>query len=659
MHRIPPIAAAAFAALLTCSGAMAMGFARTVTQSTLGQPLNFVATIALEPDETLSRDCLSAEVIAGDARVPPPNVHVSIGAVRDAGQREVRVSTASPIDEPVVTVELSIGCTSRMARRFVVFIDPPSLQLAQTPAVDSADLDAPRVATQTAALADLARHSDASRRAASGADGAPDAPRSRHAAARAVQAPRLAAGGTPAATSGSRTHVASGKRRGSHLAAASSRGGSHLQLDAPRLLAAGAPPVPSPGSTAAAEALAASAAAAKNGSIVLPPIERATTALVVPPGTPASASSPEHDRMVLLEAGLASLREDSAATKKAMGVLQSKLRDAEDARYANGLVYALAGISFFLGLLVAALLWIRPRQRRQARWFDAAAERHARATRSAERQEAVDPGPTIKLNPGRAPAPDLDRIDIVADFAPSTTAFSPPTQPAGIGGLEVTTVLGPQFARAMLPPSANAGADELAKRSGDLSMEELIDLEQQAEFFVVLGQDEAAMSLLDNYMRSDGGKSPLPYLQLLEIHQRRADQSAYESVRHAFNLRFKANAPEWSSDLHFGRALVDYPQTIARLQSLWATPLSAMQALDALLFRRHAVDDTFDFPAYRELLFLYSIARELSGQVETDFGSIDLFLPLEDAAFVAPSPALASNTMSGSLELAIDLDVSS
>ena len=28
-------------------------------------------------------------------------------------------------------------------------------------------------------------------------------------------------------------------------------------------------------------------------------------------------------------------------------------------------------------------------------------------------------------------------------------------------------------------------------------MEELIDLEQQAEFFVVLGQDEAAIALLD------------------------------------------------------------------------------------------------------------------------------------------------------------------
>ena len=89
---------------------------------------------------------------------------------------------------------------------------------------------------------------------------------------------------------------------------------------------------------------------------------------------------------------------------------------------------------------------------------------------------------------------------------------------------------------------------------------------------------------------------------------------------------------------------------MALLQSLWSTPLSAMQALDHLLFRREAAEETFDFPAYRELLFLYSIARETSENVETDFGSIDLFLPLEDAP-VEPLPA-----QPGTVE--VDLDVS-
>ena len=65
----------------------------------------------------------------------------------------------------------------------------------------------------------------------------------------------------------------------------------------------------------------------------------------------------------------------------------------------------------------------------------------------------------------------------------------------------------------------------------DVSIEELIDLEQQAEFFIVLGQDEAAVDLLVDHLRSTGGGSPLPYLKLLEIYSRTEDRGAYERNR--------------------------------------------------------------------------------------------------------------------------------
>lgn len=367
----------------------------------------------------------------------------------------------------------------------------------------------------------------------------------------------------------------------------------------------------------------------------------------IAPGAVADAASDvlqrERDRIQLLEASLVSLRNDSQATRQTIAALQARLRQAESERYANGLVYALSSVALLFALIAAALWWLRPRQRARARWFEAQASQQAKAARAAQRKD-LDAAVA-------APAPPTEPPP--AWTTPSASVLSV-TAPASIGGLEVTTVLGPQFSRPTPDPFRPSGFGGLAKKTGELSMEELIDLEQQAEFFVVLGQDEAAISLLDSYMRGEGGKSPLPYLQLLEIHQRRGEQVAYERVRQAFNDRFNAHAPEWSSDLHFGRALVDYPQTIARLQSLWPTPLSAMQALDNLLFRRHSADDAFDFPAYRELLFLYSIARELSGNVETDFGSIDLFLPLEDA----PPPMQAAAVPADSGGLAVDLDVS-
>jgi len=404
--------------------------------------------------------------------------------------------------------------------------------------------------------------------------------------------------------------------------------------------------------TAASAAPAPAVVASPVGAPVVPPV----AALELPPAAAASESTSEaiqRERIQALEAGLERVRSDSQATRQTVAALQARLRQAEGERYSNWLVYVLVGTTLLGVLVAAALWWLRPRQRRSARWFDAQASQQARAGRS-----SVQPSAARSDSPAASvPAPETSESGLLWTDHPANVL--PATRPATIGGLEVTTVLGPEFSRPVFEPSTS-GAAGGARKSGELSMEELIDLEQQAEFFVVLGQDEAAMSLLDGYMEGTGGKSPLPYLQLLEIHQRRGEQAAYDRVRKSFNERFNAYAPDWSSDLHFGRALEEYPQTVARIQSLWTTPLSAMQALDNLLFRRHATEETFDFPAYRELLFLYSIARELSGNVETDFGSIDLFLPLEGAPAEQPEEEEDQDDVeTGAGRLAVDLDVSS
>jgi hypothetical protein len=185
-----------------------------------------------------------------------------------------------------------------------------------------------------------------------------------------------------------------------------------------------------------------------------------------------------------------------------------------------------------------------------------------------------------------------------------------------------------------------------------LSVEELIDLEQQAEFFVVLGQDEAAIDLLMGHLRSTGGSSPLPYLKLLEIYRRQGDREAYTRTRERFNRRFNAYAPDWDSDPQDGRALEAYPEMIERLQSLWARPTQVIEVLDAALFRRDQSEDTFDVPAYRELVLLYSVVRDLA---EHDGGApvVDLLLPIEpagaehaDSILTAPAPFLSTTEVS-------------
>src|SRR5206468_1497033 len=138
---------------------------------------------------------------------------------------------------------------------------------------------------------------------------------------------------------------------------------------------------------------------------------------------------------------------------------------------------------------------------------------------------------------------------------------------------------------------ASASVAEPVRR--DLTVEELIDLEQQADFFIVLGQEEAAIDLLMGHVRSSGGASPMPYLKLLDIYRRRSDREAYARIRERFNRRFNAYAPEYESDPRDGRTLERYAPVMARLQAVWPTPNKAMDLLQSLLFRRDSSDGTF------------------------------------------------------------------
>ena len=186
-----------------------------------------------------------------------------------------------------------------------------------------------------------------------------------------------------------------------------------------------------------------------------------------------------------------------------------------------------------------------------------------------------------------------------------------------------------------LPPRA----EPVEAPPRDMTIEELIDLEQQAEFFVVLGQDDAAVDLLVEHLRNTGGGSPLPYLKLLEIFRRRGERADYERMRVRFNQRFNAYAPDWDADLMAGRTLDSYPGVLPRLQQVWERPLDAMAELEALLFRKSR-GDLFELPAYREVLLLYSMARDLLDRESAGSGSVDLLLPLSDGGeFSSTTPA--------------------
>ena len=175
----------------------------------------------------------------------------------------------------------------------------------------------------------------------------------------------------------------------------------------------------------------------------------------------------------------------------------------------------------------------------------------------------------------------------------------------------------------------------------------------------MLGQDEAAIELLVQHLRDTGGGSPLPYLKLLEIQHRQGDREAYERTRARFNHRFNAYAPEWGQDMRAGRSLEDYPGLLPRLQQVWPRPLDAMAELEALLFRKSR-GELFDLPAYREVLFLYALARDLLDREPVDPNNVDLLLPLADGGVfstTAPLPLGGPQNDGAAANAGLDLDL--
>ena len=104
--------------------------------------------------------------------------------------------------------------------------------------------------------------------------------------------------------------------------------------------------------------------------------------------------------------------------------------------------------------------------------------------------------------------------------------------------------------------------------------------------------------------------------------RRRQMQFIGKLMRETDPAPIRAKLDEWSGVARAGTAQ-------QRLVERWREPLDAMAELEALMFRRDG-GELFELPAYREVLFLYSMARDLLDHQGGPPTSIDVLLPLGD-----------------------------
>ncbi len=688
----------------------AVGFTQASGAATIGQTLDFV--VQVRTDGSAPVECATAEVSYGDRRLPAGNVRVVVEPTGPESARVRVLSPSvvdEPVVNVAVSVGCNARLSRRyvvfaeppgyvaaapaapaLATVPQQYVQPAAVPSAPAPGAEPAAADGVGTAPRETGRADVLGRTELARGDRLAAE----------TSARAARAERRADAGRAATGLSESNPAPAAQRRQTSVLRAAPRAASVRATPPPVSKPEPEPPVErvALAAPAAATVSEAPASAAAGPRLRLEVGQAAATAAAVPAPTAAesdavsramaavalaasaareaaAAASASALRITQLESTVERLRKEAKASSEANDQLKLRLRDATGPGVwfwpLVVLSVALAALAAWLARRVTAL-----QRRREETWVKKAlpAAASADAAAAADQKAHVEPqfvtadtaSPPLVGGAGKARAasawPPAAPVSQQPDpwVHSDLTATRPLDAPGGSNALahgsgraaDLIFAAGPDSVSSPPPskgpvPTFNNTLfhDEEAPR--DVSIEELIDLEQQAEFFVVLGQDRSAIELLVEHLRSTGGGSPLPYLKLLEIYRRVGDHEDYERTRDRFNHRFNAYAPHWGADLTTGRSLGAYPGVIPRLEQVWAKPVDAMAELEALLFRKSR-GELFDLPAYREVLFLYSIARDLLDRESSDSMEVDFLLPMPDGTefgVTAPLPLGEGDTL--------------
>ena len=572
--------------LSTALSSYAVTLGRHSGAAVIGRTLDVRVQVLLAPGEDLANLCIETDVFYGDTQVATNLVRTSPQKTAPDAEASVRVQSSLPVNEPFVTLYVRAGCGTQFTRRFVLLADlinePVS---APTPSVASGTA-LPLASSRLPAMVNAPGTASASTS-------------SNGTAQTAAQAP----GATPSRSAAPTRADAPAQRPASVVRRAPAKppvvAAPRLQLD-PIDLTTGIERDP----TLKLSPMLLTEPSASEET-------RSAAALL----WKSINASPEDilrdaQKLAALESEVARLRQEQVQSQSALGVLNSQLEQSLAQRYQNWLVYLLGGL-----LLLALLAVLLVSRRRQAVVVEGSeASRAWWAPDDEEKTVLVplEPGEgSPKASSGFTPlggSVDLDLdldLDQDSSFDGLTAANDNALKLNRPGTREDAAV--PLSARDRREFSTSA-----MNVSRSVATEELFDVQQQADFFVSLGEDEQAIQVLKDHLAESHEPSALTYLDLFHIYHRLGRRDDYESLREEFNHVFNAGAPPFDNYSQRGRGLEAYETAFSRIQALWPEA-RVLDLIEQSIFRdaTDGASEVFDLEAYRELLMLHAIAKDL------------------------------------------------
>lgn len=529
------------------SSAFAVSLGRSQGLALLGRPLAVSIPLSLDGADSSLESCVSAEVFFGDNRLENARVRVSVEKTPSSRDALIRIRTTVAVDEPVVTMQVRAGCTQSIEKRFVLLADPVPQQRGAA---------APQL--------------DPAREEAVNKPSSPQSP------------PLVVSPGMRPAT---------GQNRPPAI--------RNLEGISPATRITPARPAPRSVARLKLEpldlSLDTSPQLKMSRELSGLPEASAGKRTMAAAWWKALMAEPEDvlreaEKINSIEADLKRLNAESQKNQIAMADLQTQLQ-----RQQRESMWWIGGLLAALVLVISGFaLWLLTRGQRRTPWW-------VKKPTSETHWFSSEPSGLAEAARDSHPADS----DLLYSLPPERSGNAvPPARPPRAAsrhdsGFRRSTRGGhSDFALSMphVPRTVNA--------------EELFDVQHQAEFFISVGQYEQAVAVLRSHI-SESQTSALVYLDLFNLYHQLKRRVEFDELRVEFSHLFNAEIPPFDAYMMVSLGLEAHEAVLSRIVSLWPGP-QVLEVIEEAVFREPGGQaEVFGLEAYRELLLLYGVAKDI------------------------------------------------